>query len=195
MQTVRQMASGIVYAIVSLLLVIGSLSLSLAQGGTAGPPTVAPKALPSSTSTRMPSQQPTVVGFASATTSSTATATQLAPTSTYFYPTVATAARPTSTTTWTCGPHAGWVHGYVVQPADTLFRIATMHGITVDALQRANCRTGTLIYVGERLWVPFVLPPATELTIIPTFDTPTGEPATPTASLAPSDTPTETQDP
>jgi hypothetical protein len=73
-----------------------------------------------------------------------------------------------------------------VEPGDTLYRIATLHGTTVQALQRANCKSGTLIYAGELLWVPFLLPPPTELTIIPTFDTPT-EPATATSPI-----PTET---
>ncbi|MFH1183964.1 MAG: LysM peptidoglycan-binding domain-containing protein [Chloroflexota bacterium] len=192
-QTVRRMASGIVYAIVSLLLVIGSLSLSLAQGGTAGPPTSTPRALPTGTSTRIPTPQPTPTGSASATTSPTVVATQIVPTSTYLYPTLA-APQPTSTFARACGPFAGWVKGYVVQPGDTLFRIAPLHGIQVDALQRANCRTNTMIYAGERLWVPFVLRPPTQLTIIPTFDTPT-EPATPTASPTPTSTATDGQDP
>jgi LysM repeat protein len=97
---------------------------------------------------------------------------------------VAATSRPLPTSTRACGPYTGWIRSYVVQPGDTLFRIAIMHGITVESLQRANCKTGTVIYSGERLWVPFVLPMATELTIIPTFDTPTSE-VTPTSSPTP----------
>jgi len=193
MQTARRMASGIVYAIVSLLLVVGSLSLSLAEGEAAAPPTSTPRPLPTGTSTLIPTARPTRTGSASATASPTVGPTQTVPTSTYLYPTVASP-RPTSTSALACGPYAGWVKGYVVQPGDTLFRIAMMHGIKVDALQRANCRTSTVIYAGERLWVPFVLRPPTQLTIIPTFDTPT-EPATPTASPTPTSTATETQVP
>jgi hypothetical protein len=100
---------------------------------------------------------------------------------------VGATARPLHTSTSHCGPYAGWIRGYVVQPGDTLFRIATMHGISVEILQRANCKAGTLIYAGERLWVPFVLPPPTELTVIPTFDTPTAE-VTPTSSPTPTPT-------
>jgi hypothetical protein len=48
-----------------------------------------------------------------------------------------------------------------------------MHGTSVVAVQKANCRSSTVIFVGERLWVPFVGPAATELTVIPTFPTPT----------------------
>ncbi|HET6846388.1 MAG TPA: LysM peptidoglycan-binding domain-containing protein, partial [Anaerolineales bacterium] len=68
-------------------------------------------------------------------------------------------------------------------PGDTLYRIARRYSVSVDALQRANCRSTTVIYVGEHLWVPYSQPAATALTIIPTFPTPT-EPAA-TASADP----------
>ena len=195
MQTVRQMASGIVYALVSLLLVIGSLSLSLSQGESAAPPSATPRTLPTGTSTRVPTTQPTPTGSGPARPSPSAVATQIIPTSTHLYPTVAATPQPTSTfARAACGPFAGWVKGYVVQPGDTLFRIAILHGTTVDALQRANCRTGTVIYAGERLWVPFVLQPPTQVTIIPTFDTPT-EPATATSTPESTSTATDSQDP
>ena len=103
MQTVRQMASGIVYAIVSLLLVIGSLSLSLAQGESAASPSLAPTALPSSTSpslaTTGPTARATTTGTASPTATATATigSTQADATSTFFYPSLPATVRATST--------------------------------------------------------------------------------------------------
>ena len=201
MQTVRQMASGIVYAIVSLLLVIGSVALSLAQERRpqAPPITATPSAPPTYTQGTIPTAPlPATPSPAEAsavpTLSATATQTQTLPTSTYFYPSAAATARPASTSTRACGPYAGWIRVYLVQPGDTLYRIATMHGITVGMLQRANCKFSTVIYVGELLWVPFLLPPPTELTIIPTFDTPT-EPAISTSTLSPSETGTGYPDP
>lgn len=194
MPTVRQLASGIVYAVVSLLLVIGSLALALAQGRAPGAPISEATALPTNTVTRFPTAPSTTFEWPSATKSATPPATRVAPTATYFFPTVPALPQRTATSIRACGPYPGWVRGYVVQPGDTQFRIATMHGTTVEMLQRANCKTGTLIYAGERLWVPFLLPPPTELTIIPTFDTPT-EPATSTASGMPTATASETQDP
>jgi LysM repeat protein len=188
------MASGVVYAVVSLLLVIGSLTLSLAQGGGVAEPTSGSSALTTAADTRIPDTQSTVADSATAARSPTAAATKVAPTSTYFYPTARTAVPSTATSARACGPFAGWVKGYMVQSGDTLFRIATLHGITVTELQRANCKTGTTIYAGELLWVPFMLPPATELTIIPTFDTPTPRP-TQTPSPTAIDTPTDTQIP
>ena len=190
MQTVRQLASGIVYAMVSLLLVIGSLSLSLAQGESPAAPTQSATALSTSTSRAIPTTSPTTpmtpppTAFSSPTTTATATvgSSPIAPTSTYFYPSVVVTLRATSTRARTCGPLAGWTRSYVVQPGDTLYRIATMHNVGVEVLKRANCKTGTLIYVGELLWVPYVLPAATELTVIPTFPSPT-EPASATATV------------
>jgi len=190
MQTVRLAASGIVYAMVSLLLVIGSLALAVAQGGTASPAPAAPTALPSSTNMPPPLRQSTGVESASAAPSPTTWPTQIASTSTYFYPATAAVVRPTAASARVCGPYAGWLRAYVVMPGDTLFRIASMHGTSVDDLQRANCKSGTVIYAGERLWVPFVLAPVTQVTIIPTFDTPT-EPATSTPAV----TATGSQDP
>jgi hypothetical protein len=189
-----------VYAIVSLLLVIGSLSLSLAQGESAATPNLAPTALPSSTSPSGATTGPTTRATTTATAPPTATPTATlgsAPagaTSTFFYPSLPATMRATSTSSRSCGPLTGWVRGYVVQPGDTLYRIATMHGVSVDTLKRANCKFSNLIYAGELLWVPYMLPAATELTIIPTFPSPT-EPATPTATQPPTATETQSQTP
>lgn len=43
---------------------------------------------------------------------------------------------------------------HVVQPGETLFRIALNHGITVDALRAANGIAGNTIYVGQVLVIP-----------------------------------------
>lgn len=63
-----------------------------------------------------------------------------------------------------CGPPAGWVRNYIVQPGDNLFRIALSYNITYPQLQRANCMgSSTTIYTGQRLWVPNI-PPRTPVT-------------------------------
>ena len=75
-----------------------------------------------------------------------------------------------------CGPPAGWVKTHIVQPGDTLFRIALSYGITYPQLQRANCMgSSTIIYVGQRLSVPNVptRTPVPGATAIPTFPTST----------------------
>jgi LysM repeat protein len=56
-----------------------------------------------------------------------------------------------------CGPPRGWVRTHIVQRGDTLFRIALLYGTTYPQLQRANCMgSSTIIYAGQRLWVPNV---------------------------------------
>ena len=58
-----------------------------------------------------------------------------------------------------CGPPPGWVRNYIVKPGDTLFRIALAYNLTYPQLQRANCMgSSTIIYIGQRLWVPNVPP-------------------------------------
>jgi hypothetical protein len=79
-----------------------------------------------------------------------------------------------------CGPFPGWVRGYIVEPGDTLFHIATLFRTTVPNLQRANCKSNsTVIFPGDRLWVPNVPTVTPGLTIIPTFNTHTEIPTEP----------------
>jgi LysM repeat protein len=69
-----------------------------------------------------------------------------------------------------CGPPAGWVRNYIVQPGDTLFRIALSYNITYPQLQRGNCMgSSTTIYTGQRLWVPNIptRTPIPGVTIVP----------------------------
>jgi LysM repeat protein len=77
-------------------------------------------------------------------------------------------------TTIPCGPFIGWIRSYVVQPGDTLFHIATLYRTTVQDLQRANCKSNsTIIFTGDRLWVPNVPTITPGVTITPTLTTPT----------------------
>ena len=111
-----------------------------------------------------------------------------------------------------CGPPAGWVKTHIVQRGDTLFRIALSYGITYPQLQRANCMgSSTIIYPGQRLWVPNVptrtptpgtttipdFPTSTNTsTPIPTTETPTSTvTSTSTFTVTPSPTPTATNTP
>src|SRR5689334_8927470 len=43
---------------------------------------------------------------------------------------------------------------HIVQPGETLFRIALNYGITVEALQAANGLTSNIIYSGQTLIIP-----------------------------------------
>ncbi len=82
-----------------------------------------------------------------------------------------------------CGPPANWVT-YRVRAGDTLFRIATATGTTVQMLMLANCLDSENIRIGQLLFVPRL--PTVTATSMPT---PTRTP-TPTQTATASDTPT-----
>src|SRR5687767_6851908 len=90
-----------------------------------------------------------------------------------------------------CGPPSGWVRTHVVRAGDTLFRIALSYGTTYPQLQRANCMgSSTIIYAGQRLWVPN-LPTRTPIpgtTSIPDFPTSTNTSLPVATTVIPSST-------
>ena len=103
-----------------------------------------------------------------------------------------------------CGPPIGWVKTHIVQPGDTLFRIALSYGTTYPQLQRANCMgSSTIIYTGQRLWVPNVptrtpIPGTTTVPEFPTStdtSTPIATTAVPSSTLSPTETFTVTPSP
>ena len=93
-----------------------------------------------------------------------------------------------------CGPPRGWVRTHIVRPGDTLFRIALLYGTTYPQLQRANCMgSSTIIYPGQRLWVPN-LPTRTPIpgtTTVPDFPTSTNT----SLPIPTTEEPTSTQPP
>jgi len=103
-----------------------------------------------------------------------------------------------------CGPPIGWVRTHIVQPGDTLFRIALSYGTTYPQLQRANCMgSSTIIYAGQRLWVPNVptrtpIPGTTSIPDLPTSTNtslPVATTVTPSSTLPPTETFTVTPSP
>lgn len=65
-----------------------------------------------------------------------------------------------------CRPPTGWVT-YRVRPGDTLYALSQKLGISVAALQAANCLNTSRIYAGQALLVPFY-PPSATATVRPT---------------------------
>jgi hypothetical protein len=215
MNSMRQLGTALLYALVSVVLVVGGLSLALTEGGISAPrptakpsPTLftssTPEALSSPTAPFAGSPTPLVVSVTAtqpiATTQPVTATTQpvlsATPTATLrLYPTATTRYNPTPVR---CGPYYGWIKSYTVQQGDTLYHISTLYQTTVSALQVANCLQGTFIYPGELLWVPNVPTITPGATIIPTFASPTTELPTltpipyftETATIAP--TPTNT---
>jgi LysM repeat protein len=66
---------------------------------------------------------------------------------------------PTVTSIPVCSIPDDWVP-YTVRYGDTLFQIGLAYGLTVDALQRANCLSSTALDVGMTLYVPPTTPVA-----------------------------------
>ncbi len=199
MNAIRHLGSGLIYAVVSVVLVVGGLSLALAEGsGNAPPPTVKPSPtlyVASATPTEVTPTFPVVPPSSTSTPQAiiiTATSPSLVvvpPTSTVRP--LATSTRIIYATTVPCGPYYGWVKNYTVQSGDTLFHIATQYRTTVGALQVANCKRDTYIFPGELLWVPNVPTITPGVTIIPTFATQTPVPTLPlTATILPNFTET-----
>ncbi|MBN1177683.1 MAG: LysM peptidoglycan-binding domain-containing protein [Anaerolineae bacterium] len=91
-----------------------------------------------------------------------------------------------------CGAPPDWVL-YTVRVGDTLFNLSRRLGITISAIQRANCMASDdhTLYVGKPLYLPAIPPPLTALpTPFPTA-TPTPTP-TPTSVVTPTPTLTAT---
>jgi len=145
MKALRQMGSGFIIGAISLLLVIGGISLSLAESS-------APEIPPT------PSPIPTtfVVEFASPLPSPTLppalpTDTQIS------LPSPTTFLQPTA-----CTIPAGWIP-VTVGANDTLYSIAERYKTTADNLDSSNCLNNTLPPAGFVIFVP----PVPTVTVIP----------------------------
>jgi LysM repeat protein len=146
MKVLRQMGSGFIIGVVSLLLVIGGISLSLAE-------TSAPSLPPT------PSPIPTtfVVEFASPLPSPTQFLEISTETPTPISTATLALAQPTS-----CVAPAGWV-SITVGANDTLYSIAERYKTTADILDQNNCLNNLPPAAGSVLYVP----PVPTVTVIP----------------------------
>ncbi|MFZ5818647.1 MAG: LysM peptidoglycan-binding domain-containing protein [Chloroflexota bacterium] len=142
MQTIRQLAGSILLALLSALLVIGGISLALAES-------YIPAVSPTETRTHLPifispiatSALPSVVATASL--SSTPSETLPPP--------------PSS-----CPPPSGWV-ATRVQPFDTLASLALQYRTTPELLSQANCLVSSDLTPDTLLYVP----PVPTQTVVP----------------------------
>jgi lipoprotein NlpD len=180
----RQFGTAIITSLVSVALVIGGLSLALSENAALRPTPTGIVSVNDMTLTSIASGPGTSTDAGFIIPSPTATgsgSTPLAP----FTPTNAATASTMPTLSGNCGPPAGWVKTYVVQPGDTLFRISLNYSTTTAALQHANCKgSSTNIRSGELLWVPNVQPRTPGVTSIPNFPTSTPQPTEPLTETA-----------
>ena len=219
MQALRQMGGGLVIAIISLLLVIGGISLALAEThppqSTATPlPIIIVTSLEQPTATliiantntlEVPTQPQPATAIPSATLAAPVVCNapagwlQIVVNTNDTLYTIAERYKTTAeilsannclnntipavgsliyvppvptVTVIPCGPYAGWIKAYSVQPGDNLYRISLLYRTTVPQLQVANCMgTSITIYTGQLLWVPNVPTSTPGITIVPTFNT------------------------
>jgi len=140
MQAVRQLGGGLIYGLVSVLLVIGGLSLALAENAPPTHPTPT-SAMPAVPRTLTPTQPGPAVA---------STSTPL-PTQTPLPPT-------------NCPPPPGWIL-VSVQPGDTLENLAVLYHSTADQIRQGNCLLTSSLAVGYGIYVPYT-PPQSQPAII-----------------------------
>ena len=145
MKALRQLGSGFIIGAISLLLVIGGISLSLAETSAPSQP---PAASPTNTTFAVEFSSPFPLPTQS-TPSVTPTQTQ-------------TQLVSTNTSQAVCNIPGGWV-AITVGVNDTLYSIAERYKTTADNLSIGNCLTNTIVTVGSVLYVP----PVPTVTVIP----------------------------
>jgi LysM repeat protein len=83
-----------------------------------------------------------------------------------------------------CIPRVDWTL-YTVKSGESLYRIALRYRITVEELQQANCLPSELIQAGQRLYVPYFIPPSA-LPVVAAISTVIPTPAPPITTPTPS---------
>jgi LysM repeat protein len=157
MKSLQQVLRGIVIALVSFGLILGGFSLSLTEGNIAS--TLAPEhtlvtTTPAASQLITPSANSPTLPLISTSTPSAVLTSSLTSTMTTTPPLL-----PTN-----CTPPAGWLP-YVVQPGDTLEKIASLNQADPLELQQANClQDATGLLPGKVLYVPPV-PTPTQLLV------------------------------
>jgi LysM repeat protein len=130
MQSARQVAGSLLIALISLAVVIGGVSLSIAEGGIE-----IRKATDTSTVTIIPTITLTLPPGQTVT-----------PVTSTFTPTVGL---PTST----CLPPQGWIP-ITIEPGQTLEALALTYNTSVETLMQANCLVSPDVPVGSTIYVP-----------------------------------------
>ena len=137
MSETRQAILGVLAAIISAAIILGSLAVSLVEGGArfAVAPTL------TSTSAVIPTQLPGELTFTPR-------------------PTALPTATPVAPTPANCSIPPGWI-SITIQPDDTLQSLAAAFGATDADLQTGNCLQTQSLLAGTFLFVPPLPPTAT----------------------------------
>ncbi len=136
----REILTGIIAALISMIILVGSLALASIEGSS----TVAINISETPTSTSYPTQI-IVVTQRPGEPTYTPSPTVPSPTPTVMPPT-------------SCPPPAGW-SPIVVQPGDTIDSIAQTYNTTSELIKQANCLVGNNLVAGTIIYVPGAPPP------------------------------------
>lgn len=152
MQNLRQLGGGVIIALISVLLVIGGISLALAE-------TLPSQATPTPISPTVSLDFPTATFTVSPIISETATITI---TSTII--TITDTLLPTNTAfvQVSCSAPTGWLR-ITTSASDTIYSLAQRYKTTAENLSSANCLPSFDIPIGFALYVP----PVPTVTVIP----------------------------
>jgi len=140
MQNVRRVFWGIIIVLVSIALTVGALSLSLTEGNLRVP-------APTSTFSPTPTQFTTITPVRLTFTPLINTPTPLPLTPT---PTLTLTLPPPPTN---CPPPNGW-QPYMIQPGDTLDRLALLNKRTSTEISQANCLVTNDVIPGLIIYLP-----------------------------------------
>jgi LysM repeat protein len=152
MQNLRQLGGGVIIALISVILVIGGISLALAE---TLPSQATPTPIPPTVSLDFPTATFTAATVISETPSSTVTPIIVSFTDTLI---------PTNTVfvQVSCTPPTGWLR-IATSSSDTIYSLAQRYRTTAESLSSANCLPSFDIPVGFALYVP----PIPTVTVIP----------------------------
>lgn len=153
MQSLRQLGGGVIIAIISVLLVIGGISLALSESL---PAQATPTPVPPTTSLDFPTAtftaSPDFAGISTATlttgTSPVGTDTAFATNTLYVQP--------------SCSPPTGWI-AVTVNASETIYSLAQRYKTTPENLATANCISSFDVPPGFVIYVP----PVPTVTVIP----------------------------
>jgi LysM repeat protein len=153
MQSLRQLGGGVIVALISVLLVIGGISLALAE-------TLPSQATPTPIPPTLSLEFPTATFTASP--SILESPTPLITTTPFVFATETAFATNTLFVQASCNPPVGWQR-ILTTASDTIYSLAQRYKTTAENLGSANCLSSFDVPAGFALYVP----PVPTLTVIP----------------------------
>ncbi len=138
MQAARQVGNGLLYALISVILVVGGLSLALAEGNNNS---LSPTLTPSSTANSQ-TLPPTSL-----------TSTPLVQVVVTATPLIIPSPTQTVSALVNCIPPSGWIL-IIVQPGDSFSSLAERYQISPEQLEQANCLAAQSLPAGYDIYVP-----------------------------------------